>query len=224
MTSIELRPLHRGEVDGLSWLLWRAFERDPLFRYLFQSRWCAGRAVRLLLGAQARDALRHGCIDVAVAHRQPLAAAIWLSPGHVSPPTARRILAGLPAYLALGTLFLDRLPDLWRLTRGTASGPGEPHWHLVYLAVDPDHQGHGVGSQVLSLGLRRADETGFACGLETSNDRVIALYGRFGFEVREQTRPFRSGPSIWSMWRPAAGPRADAGPEPAAPEGNRPIR
>ena len=187
----------------MSRLLWCAFERDPLFRYLFRSRWYAGRVVPLLFGAQARDALRHGHIDVAAADRQPLAAAIWLSPGHF-PPTARRILAGLPAYLPLGTLFLDRLPDLLRLTRAAAAGPDEPHWHLEYLAVDPDRQGQGVGGQVLGFGLRRADEAGFACGLETSNERAIALYRRLGFEVRDETRPFRSGPPVWSMWRPAS--------------------
>ncbi len=145
----------------MRWLLWRAFERDPLFRYLFRSRWYAGRVVPLLFGAQARDALRHGCIDVAVPHRRPLAAAIW-------------------------------------------------------LAVDPDRQGQGVGGRVLAFGLRRADEAGVACGLETSNERTIALYRRFGFEVQEETRPFTSGPPTWSMWRPASSPIL----LPATPAGN----
>jgi ribosomal protein S18 acetylase RimI-like enzyme len=204
-TSIELRPLRHGEVGGLSSLLWRALESDPLFRYLFRSRWYASRVVPLLFGATARDALRHGRIDVAPMGGQPVATAIWLSPGHV-PPTGRRILAELPAYLPLGMLFLDRLPDLLRVSRVAAAAPDEPHWHLEYLGVDPDRQGQGVGSQVLSFGLRRADEAGFACGLETSNERNLALYRRFGFEIRGEARPFTSGPPVWSMWRPASRP------------------
>lgn len=215
-TSIDLRPLQRGEVRRLSRLLWRAFLSDPLFRYLFPARWYAGRVVPLLFGAQARDALRHGCIDVAEADRQPLAAAIWLSPGH-SYPTARRLLAGLPAYLALGALFLDRLPDFLRLSQATGIREGEPHWYLEYLGVDPDRQGRGVGSQLLAHGLRRVDETGLACGLETSNERTVALYRRFGFEVRREARPFRSGPPVWSMWRPATARRPDAGLDPRTP-------
>jgi len=225
VTSIELRrPLRRDEVGALSRLLWRTLESDPLVRYLFPSRWYAGRVVPLLFGAQARDALRHGCIDVAVAHRQPLAAAIWLPPGHILPPTVRWILAGLPAYLAAGTMFIDRLPDLLRLIPTTTTGPVEPHCYLEALAVDPDRQGQGIGSHVLAFGLRRADEAGFACRLQTSNERNLALYRRFGFEVRDETRPLKSGPPIWSMWRPATALRADAGPEPGAPGGNRPIR
>ncbi|HSW43622.1 MAG TPA: N-acetyltransferase [Patescibacteria group bacterium] len=223
MTSITLRPLRRGEVGGLSRLLWRVFANDPLFQHLFQSRWYAGRVVPLLFGAQARDALRHGCIDVGEADRQPAAAAIWLSPGH-SPPTPRRLLAGLPAYLALGTLFLDRVPDLLRLSRMTGIPAGERYWHLEYLGVDPDRQGRGVGSQLLAHGLLRADEAGQACGLETSNERTMALYRRFGFEVRGEARPFRSGPPVWSMWRPATTRRAGVpDPSPAPPGADSPL-
>ena len=64
----------------------------------------------------------------------------------------------------------------------------------------------GPGSKGLSFGLRRADEAGFACGLETSNERNLARYRRFGFEIRGEARPFRSGPPVWSMWRPASNP------------------
>ena len=99
VTSIELRPLRLDEVGGLSRLLWRAFENDPLFRYLFRSRWYAGRVVPLLFRATARDALRHGCIDGAVADGRPLAAAIWSSSGQIRPPTIRQIVAELPASL-----------------------------------------------------------------------------------------------------------------------------
>ncbi len=221
-TSIELRPLRHGEAGGLSRLLWRAFERDPLFRYLFRSRPYAGRVVPLLFDAAVRDALRHGWIDVGVAGGQPVATAIWLSPGNV-PSTGRRILARLPAYLLLGLLFLDRLPDLVRLTRVATSFADEPHWHLEYLGVDPDRQGQGVGGQLLAQGLLRADGAGVPCGLETSNERTVALYRRFGFQVREEARPFRIGPPVWTLWRPATAPRARAGPEPGAPGANPPI-
>lgn len=220
---IEFRPLLHGETGALSRLLWRAFERDPLLRYLFRSRWYAGRVVPLLFDAAARDALRHGCIDVGVAGGRPVATAIWLSPGYF-PPAGRRILAGLPAHLLLGTLFLDRLPDLVRLARVAAAGPDEPHWHLQYLGVDPDRQNEGVGSQVLSFGLQRADEAGFACGLETSNERTLGLYRRFGFEVRDKFRPFKDGPPVLLMWRPATALRAATGPEPGAPGENGAIR
>lgn len=223
MTSIEFRPLCLDEVGGLSRLLWRAFESDPLFRYLFRARWYTGRVVPRLFGAQARDALRHGCIDVAVADRQPVAAAIWSSRGQIRRPTVRRILAELPAYLAVGTLFIDRLSDLRRMIPPTTTGPFEPHWFLEALAVDPDRQGQGIGSRVLSFGLRRADEAGFASRLQTSNERNLVLYRRFGFEVRDEARPFKDGPSIWSMWRPAAAPGPAAGPEPGAVEASRSI-
>jgi ribosomal protein S18 acetylase RimI-like enzyme len=204
MTQIEVRPLRRGEMDRLTRLLWRAFENDPLFRFLFRSRWYAARAVSLLFAAQARDAQRHGTVDVLTADREVLAAAVWLSPGNAVTPTARRLLAELPAYVALGLLFLDRLPDLCRVAPGAPAGPAEPRWHLAYLAADPGRQGQGLGSQLLAHGLGRADKAGLACGLETSSERALALYLRVGFEIRNEARPFAGGPPIWSMWRPAA--------------------
>jgi ribosomal protein S18 acetylase RimI-like enzyme len=217
MTPIEIRSLRRTEIGRLTRLLWRAFEPDPLFRFLFQSRWYAGRAVRLLFTAQARDALRHGTIDVVVVDHRILAAAVWLSPGNAVTPTVGRMLAGLPAYVALGLLFLDRLPDLCRMAPGAPGAPdgaGKRHWHLEYLAVDPGRQGNGLGSRLLEHGLGRADEAGLACGLDTSSERALALYRRAGFEIRNEARPFAGGPPIWSMWRPAAadGRVMDPGP------------
>jgi ribosomal protein S18 acetylase RimI-like enzyme len=217
MTPIEIRSLRRREVDRLTRLLWRAFEPDPLFRFLFQSRWYAGRAVPLLFAAQARDALRHGRIDVVVVDHRILAAAVWLSPGNAVTPTVRRMLAGLPAYVALGLLFLDRLPDLCRMAPGAPAGAGEPHWHLAYLAVDPGRQGKGLGGRLLAHGLGRADESGLACGLETSSERALALYRRAGFEIRNEARPFAVGPPIWSMWRPATADGSVVGPGPPSP-------
>jgi ribosomal protein S18 acetylase RimI-like enzyme len=209
MTSVELRSLRRGEMESLTRLLWRAFEDDPLFRYLFRSRPPAGHVMRLLFRAQARDALRHGSIEVVTSDQELLAAAVWLSPGSFAPTGPRRILAALPAYLAVGVLFLDRLPDFLRLARSAPSSSLPPFWLLEYLAVDPLWQGRGFGSRLLDSGIERAEEAGLACGLATSNERALRLYQRTGFEVARETRPFEAGPPVWYMWRPPPAGRAD---------------
>jgi ribosomal protein S18 acetylase RimI-like enzyme len=208
MTSVELRCLRRGEMEHLTCLLSRAFEDDPLFRYLFRSRPHAGHAMRLLFRAQARDALRHGSIEVVAGDQGLLAAAVWLPPGSSAPTASARVLATLPTYLAIGLLFLDRLPDFVRLAKAAPPPSLPPFWLLEYLAVDPPWQGRGLGRRLLDAGIGRAEEAGLACGLATSSEGARRLYQRVGFEVSLETRPFEAGPPVWYMWRPPAAGRA----------------
>jgi ribosomal-protein-alanine N-acetyltransferase len=56
--------------------------------------------------------------------------------------------------------------------------------HVTTIAVDPDHQGHGIGTRLLLVLLRRAVARGAeAVTLEVraSNQPAQALYRRFGF-------------------------------------------
>jgi ribosomal protein S18 acetylase RimI-like enzyme len=51
--------------------------------------------------------------------------------------------------------------------------------------------------------LDKADATGVAAYLESSNERNLTLYKRHGFAVVEEIRALGHGPSIWRMWRDA---------------------
>lgn len=61
--------------------------------------------------------------------------------------------------------------------------PSEPHWYLPMIGVDPAHQGAGVGSALMTEGLKAVDRDGLPAYLESSNPRNISLYQRYGFEV-----------------------------------------
>jgi ribosomal protein S18 acetylase RimI-like enzyme len=77
----------------------------------------------------------------------------------------------------------------------------EPHWYLMIVGVDPALQGRGVGSALVKEGLARADQEDVPCFLETSNERNLAFYERFGFAVVETTTLGRGGPKAWGMRR-----------------------
>ncbi|UQU61351.1 GNAT family N-acetyltransferase [Couchioplanes caeruleus] len=78
--------------------------------------------------------------------------------------------------------------------------PEEPHWHLAFLAVHPDHQGAGLGSALMQHTHERIDVPAY---LEATNEDNIRLYERHGytrmspFDIRlpDDTPFFR-------MWRP----------------------
>jgi GNAT superfamily N-acetyltransferase len=61
--------------------------------------------------------------------------------------------------------------------------PTEPHWYLPMIGVDPAHQGAGIGSALMTEGLKAVDHDGLIAYLESSNPRNISLYQRHGFEV-----------------------------------------
>lgn len=86
-----------------------------------------------------------------------------------------------------------------------AHAPTEPHWHLQLLAVDPSHQGQGLGSLLLADQLLRLDRAGEAAYLESTTPRNRALYERHGFEcIGRIVLP--DGPALSRMWRvPDAG-------------------
>lgn len=81
-----------------------------------------------------------------------------------------------------------------------ARHPLDAHHYLAFLAVHPDHQGHGVGSALLDRHHARLDRAGIAAYLEANDPRNRDLYQRHGYVCgSEITLP--DGPSIWPMWR-----------------------
>jgi ribosomal protein S18 acetylase RimI-like enzyme len=67
-----------------------------------------------------------------------------------------------------------------------------PHWYLLILGVEPDAQGQGMGGSLIAPILRRADDEGTPCFLNTHKPSNVAFYQRYGFTVvREEAVPGR---------------------------------
>ncbi len=60
------------------------------------------------------------------------------------------------------------------------------HWYLSVLAVGPEYQGSGYGSQLIRGMLPRMDEEGLSCYVETEGEQNVAIYEHFGFQVIEE--------------------------------------
>ena len=82
-----------------------------------------------------------------------------------------------------------------------AQFPEAPHWHLPFLGVSPEHQGHGLGSALMRPILERCDRERIPAYLEASTPRNRALYLRHGFVVLNEMRLPDGGPPLWRMWR-----------------------
>jgi ribosomal protein S18 acetylase RimI-like enzyme len=80
--------------------------------------------------------------------------------------------------------------------------PSKQHWYLFVLGVAPERQRQGLGTTLLQSGLARVDAAKQPCYLETTNEKAVPYYQRFGFAtVGEEMSP-RRNLRYWPMVRP----------------------
>ena len=83
------------------------------------------------------------------------------------------------------------LKTLWNFIRGrdylnshwTAQLHQENRLHIIYLAVSPNVQHHGVAEKLMDDAIRYAEKHRMMISLETHNEKNVAFYAHFGFKV-----------------------------------------
>ena len=97
-------------------------------------------------------------------------------------------------------MYLPGFQDLDALL--VAYHPQARHWHLAFLAVEPERQGQGLGTALLTHTLDWLDRGQVPAYLEATNTANRRLYTQLGF--RDLDRPIRLGPdrTLHPMWRP----------------------
>lgn len=107
----------------------------------------------------------------------------------------------MPASLAASPAGVVVLHDGEPVGMGRVVGDGAYYFYVQDVAVHPDHQGRGIGDEILARLVRRVDELappkGFA-GLFAAGTST-AFYERHGFAVHPgMTGMFRVVPSVVS--------------------------
>lgn len=93
--------------------------------------------------------------------------------------------------------------------------PKVPHFYLFFLGVDPERQGEGIGSRMMTNMLQRCDAENMPAYLEATHTGLIPFYARLGYQTLEPIALRFGGPVMYPMWRePSA--RVVAGREEAA--------
>ena len=78
--------------------------------------------------------------------------------------------------------------------------PAVPHWYLPQIGVDPIARGRGYGSALMKAALERIEQSGAPAFLESSNNRNVSLYERYGFEVVAEIQQGQA-PPMYPMLR-----------------------
>ncbi|MPZ55691.1 MAG: GNAT family N-acetyltransferase [Rhizobiales bacterium] len=168
-----------------------AFAADPVARWTWRVAHDYLAGMPRLVRAFGGNAFAHGtaiCTDAG--------AALWLPPG-VHPDDEK-----------MGEVMESTVSDSQRdegfslFEQMAKYHPGEPHWYLPLIGVDPAHQGKGHGDALMSHVLAQCDRDGTLAYLESTNPRNISLYLRHGFAVLGTVQAGSSPPITPMLRRP----------------------
>ncbi|HVY28363.1 MAG TPA: GNAT family N-acetyltransferase [Polyangiaceae bacterium] len=197
-----LRRATPADSPQLVHVLSRAFEADPLYRFLVRP-------------GPGRDARLAGLFELILRHlsddwREVFTTAntdgvaLWLRPGMQKVPALRQALL-LPAFARV--LGVRAMPPGLRIMAHMdalhARYAPEPHFYLSILGVDPARQGQGLGRELLSPMLERCDRERRRIYLETAQPKNVPYYERHGFRVLAETQHVEF-PTLFSMARDPA--------------------
>ena len=169
VTSLDNEEIHRVAV-----MLARAFLDDPVAAYLFVSRHREERLTKFFSLQLRHNYLARGVVFV-TPNRD--AAALCM-------PPRPKVLTGMDrlAFRAIPLMTRSRMIAAQRLGYQLSRlHPSAPHYYLGTLGTEPDVQGHGLGSALLSELLGRCDALQTPVYLECSRVENVSFYSRFGF-------------------------------------------
>jgi ribosomal protein S18 acetylase RimI-like enzyme len=184
-----------GDLPELSRTLASAFFDDPVISWFFEDAERRAAQVDRMMAFSVEAGLGRGHVYTTQNRR---AAAIW-SPPDV-PMLDERAGASFATLLRklIGSDADERLTGFAKMQE---VHPHDSHFYLFSLGTHAEHQGQGLGAQVVAPVLQICDAQGLPAYLESSNPRNIPFYQRHGFELRGELLLAEGGPSLSTMWR-----------------------
>lgn len=127
----------------------------------------------------------------------------WVRKPASPPPTTPFIVAATD-FPAAGNQDLARQFFQANVDNTVKVVDGREHWFLSYIVVRKESKGMGVGKVMMAHGTERADQEGWMCYVNSSQEGK-GIYERFGFRTAEESE-FGNGIHTWHMVRDARPP------------------
>jgi ribosomal protein S18 acetylase RimI-like enzyme len=196
----EVLPTTRQSYRQAAQVLGKAFVDEPVSVVVYKN-FSADRRLRALthdFAIEVKLCVRKGYPLQVNEDGKVVASAVIYPPGTYPLTVGDQWMLFIKSFLGNG-IYDIRVNTRW-LDEIDKMHPVEPHYYLEYLGVEPEQQGKGLGSSILQLLIRKADEERVGCYLENAEPSNVPFYQRFGFQVIAEKEI--NGIPAWFMWRP----------------------
>jgi hypothetical protein len=174
----------------------RAFDRDPVFNWIVKQDHRREERIRHIIETSLKIVLPFAEVYTT---KEKKGFALWVPPYHHRPSAAQTFNL---MKMFVQTSGPRRLMEMLHLFRSLQNQyPEEPFCHLLYLAVDPEDQGKGMGTSLLLPVLAECSTNNILAYLENSNENNLSLYQKSGFCSFNEWQLPKNGPTIWFMKR-----------------------
>lgn len=193
--------ISKSHVGTTSQVLSRAFHDDPLFTLFIPDIRKRRNKLHHVMNTIVRYSV--SCGEVYTTSPNFEGVSVWLPSDKVEMNFWRGLRSGgLSIILNLGlaaTFKQLSVSDLMCSVHKRLIS--SPHWYLYLLGVEPKLQGKGYASNLMKVMLNRADQEGFVCYLDNTNEKNLYMYQHYGFKVIEEYQVLESDVRLWAMLR-----------------------
>jgi len=181
----------------------RAFNNYPLFRHYFPNKTDRKKISYHFLSFLVYSGIKYGEVYATSSNLEGIA--IWM-PSNSYPVTFWKALRSVPLSRIFGIgryggskmrHFNDYIDTVHQ-----RSAPFK-HWFLQAIGIVPKFQGKGYASSLIRPMLSRINKEKLSCYLETIDEKNVAIYQHFGFEIIERSIVPKTGFTNWAMLRKA---------------------
>ncbi len=187
-----MRQVSTRDRGSLSKVLARAFEKDPILRWVVPDDEHYRQFSEQFFQLQLKNS------GASYTNDDKSAVALWFGP-----EDKHSFIGQLISSLKTIWLLKSNLPRAYRLQELMACyRPKKQYLHLTHLATSPEAQGSGMASKLLRPMHERAEAFNTPVYLECTNKQNLNFYRQFGFRLVDDipvTDQGQQGPTIWPM-------------------------
>jgi len=185
-------------VNEFTGLLSRAFYNDPFYIWIMPNDKKRMEHLEWWMRILLKYTLIHGDIYYMEDRK---AVAMWLGPDKPMVNDFKIFSMGLVLYpFKIGFKNFMRALDISGQWDKEHKKMNKRHYYLMVIAVEPEFQGKGIGSRLMSVGMKRADDEGLECFLETVTTEDVKFYKKHDFNII-LNKGFGENDQYWLMTR-----------------------